>query len=123
MAKGLEKKGYLRKKGETYEPAILVLKMSEIENTVKSLDAKTRSELNALAEKAKTLLEDLYHTISKVIISDLPAVFTKGECWYEHAILCCYLAREYVIAEALRQGYLLPLEKVSRIIGAHIELR
>ena len=123
IAKELEKKGYLRKKGETYEPAILVLKMNELENTIKSLDAETLSELNVLAEKAKRLLEDLYHDISKVIISDLPAVFTKGECWYEHAILCCYLAREYVIAEALRQGYLLPPEKVSRVIGAHIEFK
>ena len=124
MASELEEKGYLRKNGETYEPTIPVLIIDEIKNAVKSLDAETVSELTALADHAKKQLEDLYHTISETVRSDLPSVFSEDafRCDCDYAISLNYLAREYVIAEALRQGYLLPAEKVSPVIGACMDL-
>ena len=124
MASELAEKGYLRKNGETYEPTIPVLKTDEIRNAVKNMNAETVSELTALADQAKKQLEDLYHTISETIRFDLPAVFSEDafRCDRDHAISLNYLVREYVIAEALRQGYLLPAEKVSPVIGACIDL-
>lgn len=120
MASELEEKGYLRKNGETYEPTIPVLKIDEIRNVMKSMNEETVSELTALADHAKKQLEDLYHIISETIRSDLPAAFSEDifRCDRDYAISLNYLAREYVIAEALRQGHLLSLEKVSPVIGA-----
>ena len=124
IASELAEKGYLRKIGETYEPTIPVMKIVEIRNAVKSLNAEAVSELTALADHAKKLLEDLYHTISETIQSDLPAAFSEDafRCDRDYAISINYLAREYVIAEALRQGYLLPAKKVSPVIGACMDL-
>ena len=124
IASELAEKGYLRKIGVTYEPTIPVLKIVEIRSVVKRMNAETVSELTALADHAKKQLEDLYHTISEIIRSDLPAVFSEDafRCDRDYAISLNYLAREYVIAEALRQGYLLPAEKVSPVIGACMDL-
>lgn len=120
MASELVEKGYLRKIGETYELTIPVLKIDEIRSAVKSLNAETASELAALADHAKKQLEDLYHTISETVRSDLPAAFSEDafRCDRDFAISLNYLAREYVLSEALRQGYLLPAGKVSPVIGA-----
>ena len=124
MASELEEKGYLRKIGETYEPTIPVLKIDEIRSVVKSMNSETVSELTTLAVHAKKQLEDLYHTISETVRSDLPAAFSEDafRCDRDYAISHNYLAREYVISEALRQGYLLPAEQVSPVIGAIISI-
>ena len=124
MVTELAEKGYLRKNGETYEPTIPVLKIEDIRNVVKSMNTETVSELTALADRAKKQLEDLYHTISEITRSDLPSAFSEDtfRCDRNYVISHNYLAREYVIAEALRQGYLLPAEKVSPVIGTCIDL-
>lgn len=118
----LAERGYLRKNGDAYEPAIPVLKKQEIDDAVKALDEKTLSELTACAEKAKRLLADLYHKISETIRCDLPAGISKDKYLFGLVSTENASVRGYVIAEALRQGYLLPTEKVSPAIGACIDL-
>lgn len=52
-AEKLTEDGFLCKKGDTYEPTIPVLKISEINHTVKNMDESTLSELTALAKMQK----------------------------------------------------------------------
>lgn len=118
----LTEKGFLCKKGDIYEPTILILKTEEINCTVKNMDGSTLSELTDLAENAKRKLEDLYQNISETVCSDLPAVFSKDTYQCKRAVSECYSARGYIIEEALRQSYLPSIENISRIIGAHMDL-
>lgn len=121
IAAKLTEYGYLRKTGDIYEPAIPVINVKEINNVIKNMDEKTVSELTTLADEAKKQFEDLYRTVSDTIRSDLPPVFSENTYQWEEAISDAYHTRGYVIAEALRQEYLLPAEKVSRGIGACID--
>lgn len=118
----LTEDGFLCKKGDIYEPTILVLRIGEINHIVKNMDASTCSELTALAENAKRQLEDLYYNISDVICSDLPAALCNDAFQRDLAILESYRIHGYVIEEALRQGYLSSVENISRVIGVHISL-
>ncbi|MGN1345755.1 MAG: RNA polymerase sigma factor [Eubacteriales bacterium] len=121
-AEKLAEYGYLRKAGDACEPAILVMNSGEIKKAVKSMEEKTVSELTALADDARSKLEKLYHTIAETIRSDLPPVFSEDTRQCELAVSSSYYAYSYVMAEALRQGDLLPAEKVSRAVGAYIDL-
>lgn len=116
----LEKYGYLRKSGDTYIPDILVININEIKQAVEKLDKATTSELSVMAENVRTLLKNLYDKISEAIKADLPAIFSKDEYQCRLAISSLYFARGYVMAEVLRSGWLLPAEKVSPAIGAHL---
>ncbi len=122
IAAKLAECGYLRRKGDNYEPAIPVMKINEIKDIIKMLDAGTVSELNALVNIAKKQLEDLYYNVAEIIRSDLPEVFRGDAHQCSLAIRECYFARGYVMEEALRQGYLLPAGEVSKAIGACIDL-
>lgn len=121
----LAEKGFLRQNGETYDLTIPVLNIDEIRNAMKSMNTETVSELAALADHAKKQLEDLYHNISEIIRSDLPSVFSEDafRCDREHAVSLNYLTREYVISEALCQGYLRSVEKVTPVIGACMSIK
>ena len=123
IANRLAEYGYLCKKGNAYVPAIVILKKDEIKNAVNHMDSQTVSELTALADVVTKQAQDLYHKIAEIICKDLPKVFSKNMLQCRLAISNCYICRGYVMAEALRQGYLLPPEKVSPAIGAHIYLK
>ena len=112
--------GYLRKVEKTYEPTIITLNMDEIRDTVKSMDASVLSELTILADHAGKLMKDLYDEIFKTVCADLPKVFLDDEYQCGLAVSGCYFCRGYVMAEALIKEYLLPADKVSAVIGAHI---
>ena len=114
--------GYLRRTGDTYVPAIPVMKPAAIRHTVNSMDAETRSVLNALADSAKQQMAELHHMITEIVRSDLPAIFAGNAFQCELAASSCDFSRGYIMAEALRQGYLLPAEKVSRAVGAYLDL-
>ncbi len=112
--------GYLRKDGDVYKPACLALNLGEIKNRVKAMDESTVGELTALSEIAKTRLKALHHQIEKIIIEDLPPIFREDAHQCRLAVINSYFARGYVMAEALKCGYLLPADRVSPVIGAHL---
>lgn len=116
----LEKYGYLRKSGDTYVPDILVLNINEIKRAAEKLDGAVASELSQMAENARTLLKNLYDKIAAAVKADLPAIFSNDAHQCRLAISNIYHARGYVMAQALRSGWLLPAEKVSPAIGAHL---
>lgn len=118
--KALEKYGYLHKNGDGYTPDILVLNMGEIKKAAEKFDSAAVSELSKMAENARTLLKNLYDKIAEAVTADLPAIFSKDEYQCRLATSNLYFSRGYVMSEALRSGWLLPAEKVSPAVGAHL---
>ena len=121
-AEKLAEYGYVRKTGNKYEPAIAVMNPFELRRILMQADKNTIAELTALADNAKTLLENLYASIAEIIRSDLPKMLTENKHVCESAIHDCSGSREFVLEEALRQGYLLPQESVSPSVGAYIDI-
>ncbi|MBQ8288602.1 MAG: RNA polymerase sigma factor [Clostridia bacterium] len=114
--------GYLRREGETYLPTVMVLRKSEIKRIAEEFDDNTRSELTALADQARELFAKLHRQISDTIKADLPARFAEDDQQYRTVVEHCYHSRGYVMAEALRSGWLKPADEVSPAIGAHLFL-
>lgn len=114
--------GYLNKDGDSYTPNILVFSTDEIKERIRSFDSDTIKTLTALAEDAACQMETLYHTVADSIRSDLPELFREDDYQCGLAIDNCCFARGYIMAEALRKGYLLPADKVNAAIGAHMYL-
>ena len=114
--------GYLKENGSAYIPDIVTIRIDEVRNTVRSMDDYTMSELSMLAERAKALLKNLYDEVYGIVCDDLPPIFLNDIYQCRMAVLSCYSYRGYVMAEALKCGYLLPSNEVSPAIGAHIWL-
>ena len=122
IAAELAEAGYLRRTEETYEPAIMVMKPAEIRRAVESMDAETRSELIALADRTKEQLENLRHSITEILRSDLPVIFSQDDYQCGIAVDSCYFIRGFILEEALRMEYLLPADKVSPAVGVYMDL-
>lgn len=119
-AEALAAYGYLRQDGETYVPDVLVLRAAEIKQAFGKLDAATAAEISELAEDARKQLKALYDEIAETVKADLPALFAKDAYQCSLAIANMYHARGYVMAEALRSGWLTPAAQVSPAIGARL---
>jgi len=120
IAEKLAGYGYLLRTGKSYEPAVVVVEWEKIRETVAAMEDNVTAELAVLAEKARTLLKELYNEIRNAVCADLPAIFAEDAFYTLIAVESCYFTRSYVIADALKRGYLLPADKVSPMIGAHI---
>ncbi len=114
--------GYLSNTAKGYEPTVLVLHLGEIRERVKSFDKDVLAKLEACAETAAEKLKDLYRALEEIILRDLPNLFLEDEYQRRLVISNCYHMRGYVMAEALRQGYLLLSEELSPAVGAHFYL-
>ena len=68
---------------------------------------------------AKALLKNLYDEVYGIICADLPPIFLNDIYQCRMAFSNCYFCRGYVMAEALKSGYLLSCNQVSPVIGAH----
>ena len=112
--------GYLKERGNVYIPDVVTIKMDEVRNAIRSMDEPVMSELSVLAERAKALLKSLYDEVYGIICADLPPVFLKDSYQCRMAVSNCYFCRGYVMAEALKSGYLLSVDRVSPVIGAHL---
>ncbi len=123
VVKKLLSYGYLKKAKDFYTPDIVTLKMVEIRDNVKNMDSSVVSELSALAERAKKLFKDLYDEVYGIIRDDLPEIFSEDVYYLRLAVANCYFCRGYVMSDALKNGYLLPYDKVSNVVGAHIYLK
>ena len=114
--------GYLKKNGSTYIPDIVTIRIEAIRNAVQNMDESVISELSLLAEHAKALLKNLYDEVYGIICADLPPIFSNDIYQCRMAVSNCYFCRGYVMAEALKSGYLLSCNQVSPAIGAHFWL-
>ena len=114
--------GYLKENGNVYIPDVVTIKMDEVRNAIRCMDEPVMSELSVLAERAKALLKSLYDEVYAIICADLPPVFLNDVYQCRMAVSNCYFCRGYVMAEALKSGYLLSYDQVSPAIGAHFWL-
>jgi len=114
--------GYLKGNGNAYIPDVVTIRMDDVRNAVRSMDERVMSELSVLAERAKALLKSLYDEVYGIICADLPPVFLNDVYQCRMAVSNCYFCRGYVMAEALKSGYLLAYDQVSPAIGAHFWL-
>lgn len=121
-AQKLAENGYLRLFRDTYVPAIPILNVKKINDAIKVLDSETLSRLTALANAAKEQMKTLYESIAEIIRRDLPPMLSENEHIYQHALSGCLSLREYILEEALRHGYLPPVDNVAPSIGAHMDL-
>ena len=122
LVEKLRRCGYLKQNGSAYIPDIVTIRIDEIRNAVRSMDEHTMSELSVVAERAKALLKNLYDEVYGIICADLPPVFLNDSYQCRMAVSNCYFCRGYVMAEALKSGYLLAYDQVSPAIGAHFWL-
>lgn len=114
--------GYLKKNGSTYIPDIVTIRIEAIRNAVQNMDESVISELSVLAGHTKALLKNLYDEVYGIICADLPPIFSNDIYQCRMAVSNCYFCRGYVMAEALKSGYLLSCNQVSPAIGAHFWL-
>ncbi len=114
--------GYLKENGSTYIPDVVTIRIKEVRNAIRNMDESVKSELSVLAERAKTLLKNLYDEVYSIVCADLPPVFLNDVYQCRMAVSNCYFCRGYVMAEALKSGYLLSYDQVSPAIGAHFWL-
>ena len=114
--------GYLKKNGSTYIPDIVTIRIEAIRNAVQNMDESVISELSVLAGHTKALLKNLYDEVYGIICADLPPIFSNDIYQCRMAVSNCYFCRGYVMAEALKSGYLLSCNQVSLAIGAHFWL-
>ena len=114
--------GYLKVNGSAYIPDVVTIRIDEVRNAIRNMDENVKSELSVLAERAKTLLKNLYDEVYGIICADLPTVFLNDVYQCRMAVSNCYFCRGYVMAEALKSGYLLSYDQVSPAIGAHFWL-
>ena len=114
--------GYLKMNGSTYIPDVVTIRIDEVRNAVRNMDESVKSELSGLAERAKTLLKNLYDEVYGIVCADLPPVFLNDVYQCRMTVSNCYFCRGYVMAEALKSGYLLSYDQVSPAIGAHFWL-
>ena len=114
--------GYLKENGNVYIPDVVTIKMDEVRNAIRCMDEPVMSELSVLAERAKALLKSLYDEVYGIICADLPPAFLNDIYQCRMAVSNCYFCRGYVMAEALKSGYLLAYDQVSPAIGAHFWL-
>ena len=114
--------GYLRKSGSTYIPDVVTIKIDEVRNAIRNMDESVMFELSVLAEHSKALLKNLYDEIYGIVCADLPPVFLNDVYQCRMAVSSSYFCRGYVMAEALKDKYLLPYGEVSPAIGAHFWL-
>ena len=111
--------GYLKESGSTYIPDVVMIKMDEVRNAIRCMDEPVMSELSVLAEHTKALLKNLYDEVYGIVCADLPHIFLNDIYQCRMAVSNCYFCRGYVMAEALKSGYLLAYDQVSPAIGAH----
>ncbi len=114
--------GYLSWQDGALRPEILVLNLAEIKDCAKALDAKSAEPVAAAVDRVKELTQALYLKIENIVKADLPEAHRREEFKVRLAIEDRYHARGYVIADALRCGWLLPEDRVSPVIGAHLYL-
>ena len=122
IAEKLLKYGYLKVNGSAYIPDVVTIRIDEIRNAVRNMDESVIAELSALAERTKALLKNLYDEVYGIVCADLPPVFLNDVYQCRMAVSNCYFCRGYVMAEALKSGYLLAYDQVSPAIGAHFWL-
>ena len=121
-AEQLTEWGYLLQNDDAYIPAIPVVHISKVKEMIDSLDTETLSELTTLADNVKAQLSNLYRTIAELVKKDLPGNFSEDTIPYHHAVYECCSLRGYLVAEALRQEYLTPIEDGTQSIGAQLDL-
>ena len=114
--------GYLKVNGSAYIPDVVTIRIDEVRNAIRNMDESVKAELSVLAERAKTLLKNLYDEVYGIVCADLPPVFLNDVYQCRMAVSNCYFCRGYVMAEALKSGYLLSYDQVSPAIGAHFWL-
>ncbi len=114
--------GYLKVNGSAYIPDVVTIRIDEVRNAIRNMDESIISELSVLTETTKALLKNLYDEVYGIICADLPPVFLNDVYQCRMAVSNCYCCRGYVMAEALKSGYLLSFNQVSPAIGAHFWL-
>ncbi len=114
--------GYLKVDGSAYIPDVVTIRIDEVRNAIRNMDESVISELSVLTETTKALLKNLYDEVYGIICADLPPVFLNDVYQCRMAVSNCYCCRGYVMAEALKSGYLLSFNQVSPAIGAHFWL-
>jgi len=122
IVEALVRYGYLSRYDGVLRPEILVLKLTEIKDRAKALDDKSAEPVVAAVDRVKEFTQALYLKIENIIKADLPKVFSRDAYQVRFVTEDCYHARGYVMAEALKNGWLLPDDRVSPVIGAHLYL-
>ncbi len=109
--------GYIVKTEAGYEPTIVVWATED--------PPFTDEERAALAQKAnavRAVLADAVNTSNRIIKADLPASHRENEHLCDFACRNGGITREWVVEQAIADGWLTLDDTTSKVIGAHIRI-
>ena len=109
--------GYIRQTEAGYEPTIVVWSKEE--------PPFTEQERHSLAQKAgdvRTVFADAVNASNRILQTDLPASHRQHEHLCDFVCRNGGITREWVVEQALADGWLTADDITSRVIGAHIQI-
>ena len=122
----LLKYGYIRKKDERYEPAIVVFNMEEIKVVNKFSESEVDAvacafkEVAQIAKEIKRIISDAKNFAFKLTADSLPPLFKNDERMCYFACRNSMLGRDLVLDQAIKHGWIKYDENTSKVIGAYI---
>ena len=114
--------GYIRKTETGYDPAIVVFEQGAREGYLASFTNEERESLSAIATEIKAMLREFMDYSARVIEADLPESIASNENLQFIAFQENGADRRYVLAQALKDGWLVYDDKTSPVIGAYMYL-
>jgi len=113
----LLKHGYIRNTENGYEPTIIVWTNEEPPFT-----DEERASLQAQAAAVRAMLADSAKRTQDTIKADLPKSHRENEHLCDFAFRNSGITREWVVEQAIADGWLTLDNTTSKVIGAHIRL-
>lgn len=112
----LESYGFIRKTDTGYQPAILVMQNTGMEDVPEN----ELSELNSLLDNAGKIAERHYLFCRELIYKEIPDFLKDDEFQIDHACANICTIRGAVLEEAIKEGYLTLNENSKQTLGAYL---
>ncbi len=109
--------GYIRRTDDGYEPTVVVFGERKL-----SFTDEEQAVLAAKADAVRVLFAQTVRASTKIITADLPAAYRDNGHLCDFACRNSGITREWVVEQAIADGWLTLSDTTSKVIGAHIRL-
>ena len=116
----LQKYGYIRKTDSGYEPTIVVFDGHSADKYWQTFSEAEKEKISHSAREIRNILSDATEFASKVTAEDLPVVFKNNARMCGFACRNSKLARNYILEQAISDGWIKCDENTSKVIGAYM---
>ncbi len=118
--KNLTEYGYITKTDDGYSLNIIVFEDGDYRKYLEKFSESECSEVKMITEKIKSILSEISSYSYKITREDLPKVFREDKRICRIACENSDYSRNYVLEQAVNDGWLKYDENTSRVIGAYI---